>query len=101
MAYKKRLKLKLHKNQSEQNLPEGESSSQFWAESLSDGETVIDTNHAEDSLEESSEDETSEEVKRVREVIGDASNKDIISIIQRIKRARENEGRKDFYKHGF
>ena len=101
MAYKKRLKLKLHKNQSEQNLPEGESSSQVWADSLSDGETVIDTNHAEDSLEESSEDETSEEVKRVREVIGDASNKDIISIIQRIKRARENEGRKDFYKHGF
>ena len=91
----------MHKNQSEQNLPEGESSSQVWADSLSDGETVIDTNHAEDSLEESSEDETSEEVKRVREVIGDASNKDIISIIQRIKRARENEGRKDFYKHGF
>ena len=91
MAYKKRLKLKLHKNQSEQNLPEGESSSQVWADSLSDGETVIDTNHAEDSLEESSEDETSEEVKRVREVIGDASNKDIISVIQRIKRAREND----------
>ena len=56
MAYNKRLKLKLHKNQSEQNLPEGESSSQVWADSLSDGETVIDINHAEDSLEESSED---------------------------------------------
>ena len=27
----------------------------------------------------------------MREVIGDASNKDIISIIQRIKRAREND----------
>merc|ERR1711888_434257 len=32
-----------------------------------------------------------EEVKRVREVIGDASNEDIISIIERIKRAREND----------
>ena len=72
-------------------LPEEESSSRFWAESLSDGETVIDTNQSGDSLEESSEDETSEEVKRVREVIGDASNKDIISVIQRIKRAREND----------
>ena len=27
----------------------------------------------------------------MREVIGDASNKDIISVIQRIKRAREND----------
>ena len=56
------------------------------------GQTVIDTNHEEDSLEEISEEEdTSEEVKRVREVIGDASDKDIISIIERIKRAREND----------
>ena len=91
MAYKKKLKLKLYKNQSEQKLPEVESNSKFWADSLSDGETVIDTTNAEDSLEESSEDETSEEVKRVREVIGDASNSDIISAIQRIKRAKEND----------
>ena len=67
----------MYKNQSNQNLPEDESSSKFWADSLSDGETVIDTNNAEDSLEESSEDETSEEVKRVKEVIGDASDEDI------------------------
>ena len=79
------------KTQSKQSLPDEESSGQFWAESLSDGETVIDTNQAGEILEESSEEETSEEVKRVREVIGDASNKDIISIIQRIKRAREND----------
>ena len=76
MAENRRIKLKLQKTQSKQNLPEAESSGQFWAESLSDGETVIDTNQAEERLEESSEDETSEEVKRVREVIGDASNKD-------------------------
>ena len=78
-AENKKIKLKLQKTQSKQNLPEGESSGRFWAESLSDGETVIDTNQAEERLEESCEDETSEEVKRVREVIGDASNKDIIS----------------------
>jgi len=78
--------------QAQRNLLDEESSSQYWAESLSDGETVIDINHEEDSLEEISEEEdTSEEVKRVREVIGDASNKDIISIIERIKRAREND----------
>merc|ERR1711984_41349 len=64
--YKRSLKLKLYKTQSEQKLPEVESNSKFWADSLSDGETVIDTTNAEDSLEESSEDETSEEVKRGR-----------------------------------
>ena len=81
----------MYKNQSNLNLPEVESNSKFWADSLSDGETVIATNNAEDSLGESSEDETSEEVKRVKEVIGDASNNDIISAIQRIKRAKEND----------
>ena len=91
MAYKKRLKLKLYKNQFEQKLPEVESNSKFWADSLSDGETVIDTNNAEDSLGESSEDETSEEVKRVKEVIGDASNNDIISAIEKIKMAKETD----------
>ena len=90
-AENKRLRLKMQNNQSQQNLLDVESSGQYWAESLSDGETVIDTNQAEERLEESSEEETSEEVKRVREVIGDASTEDIISIIERIKRAREND----------
>merc|ERR1711947_69075 len=77
-AENKKLRLKMQKNQAQQNLLDEESSGQYWAESLSDGETVIDTNHEEDSLEEISEEEdTSEEVKRVREVIGDASDKDI------------------------
>merc|ERR1711984_35871 len=45
----------------------------------------------EDNLGEISEEEdTSEEVKRVREVMGDASEEDIISIINRIK-TKENE----------
>ena len=74
----------MYKNQSDINLPEDESNSKFWADSLSDGETVIDTNNAEDSLEESSEDETSDEVKRVKEVIGDASDNDIISAMEKI-----------------
>ena len=52
---------------------------------------MIDTNNAEDSLGESSEDETSEEVKRVKEVIGDASNNDIISAIEKIKMAKETD----------
>ena len=49
-AENKRLKLKMLKTQSKQNLPDEESSGQFWAESLSDGETVIDTNQAEESI---------------------------------------------------
>ena len=79
----------MYENQSDIN--EDESNSKFWADSLSDGETVIDTNNAEDSSEESSEDETSEEVKRVKEVIGDASDNDIISSIEKIKIAKEND----------
>merc|ERR1711888_506666 len=90
-ADNKRLKFKLYKNQSDLNLPEVESNSKFWADSLSDGETVIDTNNAEDSLGESSEDETSEEVKRVKEVIGDASDNDIISAIEKIKMAKKKK----------
>ena len=81
---KRRLKRKLDKNQPELNLPKNESNSKFWADSLIDGETVIDTNDAKNSLGESSEDETSEEVKRVKEVIGDASDNDIISAIEKI-----------------
>merc|ERR1712030_189743 len=91
-AENKKLRLKMQKIQAKQNLLDEESSGQYWAESLSDGETVIETNQEEDSLGEISEEEdTSEEVKRVREVVGDASNADIISIIERIKRAREND----------
>ncbi|MED5543185.1 MAG: hypothetical protein VX721_03735, partial [Thermoproteota archaeon] len=83
-AENKKLKLKMQKIQTQQNLPDEESSGQYWADSLSDGETVIDTNHEEESLEEISEEEdTSEEVKRVKEVIGDASEQDIISIIEK------------------
>ena len=82
-ANRKRLKLKLYKNQSDISLPEDESNSKFWADSLSDGETVIDMNNTEDSTDESSEDETSEEVKTVKEVMGDASVNDIISAIEK------------------
>ena len=88
---KRRLKRKLDKNQPELNLPEDESNSKFWADSLSDGETVIDMNNTEDSTDESSEDETSEEVKTVKEVMGDASVNDIISAIEKIKIAKEND----------
>ena len=49
LADKKRLKSKMYKNQSNQNLPEDESSSKFWADSLSDGEMVIDTTNAVDN----------------------------------------------------
>ena len=89
---KRRLKRKLDKTQSDLNLPdkEDESNSNFWADSLSDGETVIDTHDTEDSQGESSEeDETSEEVKRVKEVIGDASDKDILSAIENISHSED------------
>merc|ERR1712082_60653 len=79
-----KLRLKLLKTQSQIELPDSESSGQYWAESLSDGDTVIDTNHEEDSTGEISEEEDiSEGVKRVNEVIGDASMEDIISIIKK------------------
>merc|ERR1712030_298372 len=55
-AENRKLRLKMLKNQSQQNLLDVESSGQYWAESLSDGETVIDTNHEEDSLEEITDD---------------------------------------------
>ena len=60
----KRLKLKLYKTKSDTNLPEDQSNSKFWVDSLSDCETVVDMNTTEDSLEESSDDEeTAEEEK--------------------------------------
>ena len=49
-------------------------------------------NTTEDSLEESSDDEErAEEVKTVKEVMGDASVSDIISAIEKIKIAKEND----------
>ena len=77
-ANRKRLKLKLYKTKSDTNLPEDESNSKFWADSLSDGETVIDMNNTEDSMDESSDEGTAEEVME------DASVSDIISAIERI-----------------
>ena len=90
-ANRKRLKLKLYKNQYDISLPEDASNSKFWGDSLRYGETVIDMNNTEDSTDESSEDEISEEVKNVKEVTGDASVNDIISAIEKIKIAREND----------
>ena len=49
-------------------------------------------NTTEDSVEESSDDEErAEEVKTVKEVMGDASVSDIISAIEKIKIAKEND----------
>ena len=49
-------------------------------------------NTTEDSLEESSDDEeTAEEVKTVKEVMGDASVSNIISAIEKIKIEKEND----------
>ena len=64
-AENKKQKLNMLKIQTQQNLHDAEFSGQYWADSLSDGETVIDNNHEEDSPGEISEEEdTSEEVKR-------------------------------------
>ena len=38
----KRIKAKLYKTKSDTNLPEDQSNSNYWADSLSDGETVVD-----------------------------------------------------------
>ena len=83
----------IDKPQFELNLPDEEevSNSNFWADSLSDGGTVIGTHDIEDSSGDSEEDEASEEVKRVREVIGDLSDKDFVSAIEKIRIARETD----------
>ena len=83
----------LDKPQFELNLPDEEevSNSNFRADSLSDGGTVIGTHDIEDSTEDSKEEEASEEVKRMREVIGDLSDKDIVSAIEKIRIARETD----------
>merc|ERR1712237_323594 len=66
----KKLKSKLLKTKSQIDLPDSESSGQYWAVSLSDADSVVDTNIEEDSSEESSEEEDiSEGVKRVNETI--------------------------------
>ena len=82
---KRKLKRRIDKPQIIINLPDEEevSNSNFGADSLSDEGTVIDTHDTEDSSGDSEEDEASEEVKRVREVIGDLSDKDIISAIEK------------------
>merc|ERR1712030_302883 len=88
----RKLKLKLLKTKSQIDLPDSESSGQYWADSLSDADTVVDTNIEEDSTEEDSEEEDiSEGAKRVKETIGDASIDDIVSVIRKIKKAKEND----------
>merc|ERR1712055_880060 len=66
------------------------SSSLVSPESVSDSETVIEK---EDSSGETSEEEEdmSEGVKRVKEVIGDATLEDISAAIKNIKKAKEND----------
>ena len=90
---KRKLKRRIDKPQIAINLPDEEevSNSNFGEDSLSDEGTVIDTHDTEDSSGDSEEDEASEEVKRVREVIGDLSDKDIISAIEKIRIARETD----------
>ena len=91
--HKRKLKRKLNKPQFKLNLPdeEDDSNSNYWTDSLSDGETVIGAQDKEDIQEDSEEEEASEEVMRVKEVIGDVTNQDIISAIGKIKTARETD----------
>ena len=81
--HKRKLKRKLNRPQFKLNLPgeEDNSNSSYWTDSLSDGETVIGAQDREDIQENSEEEESFEEVKRVKEVIGDATDQDIISAI--------------------
>ena len=87
---KRKKREKIRKLKRKTQLPEQESSGQYWAESLSDSETVIEK---EDSSGETSEEEEdmSEGVKRVKEVIGDATLEDISAAIKNIKKAKEND----------
>ena len=53
---------------------------------------MVDLNTMQESLEESTDDEEeAEEVKTVKEVMGDVSVSDIISAIERIKTAKDND----------
>ena len=90
---KRNLKKKSNEPQFDLKLPgdEDDSDSNYWIDSLSnDGETVVGSLDREDTQEDS-KDEASEEVMRVKEVVGSATNEDIISAIGMIKTARETD----------
>ena len=85
----KRIKSKM---KSDTNPPEDQTNSNYWADSLSDGETVVDLDTTQESLEESTDEEgEAEDVKTVKEVMGDVSVSDIIAAIERIKSAKDND----------
>ena len=64
-------------------LPVPESSGQYWAESLSDNDTVIEKQEEYGSGETSEEEDMPEGIKRVKEVIGDATLEDISAAIKK------------------
>ena len=66
--------------------------SNYWIDSLiNDGETVVESLDREDIQEDSKEEEASDEVMRVKEVVDGATDDDIKSAIEMIKNARETD----------
>ena len=66
--------------------------SNYWIDSLiNDGETVVESLDREDIQEDSEEEEASDEVMRVKEVVDGATDDDIKSAIEMIKNARETD----------
>ena len=87
------MRRKLNNPQFNLELPDNEDGldSNYWIDSLNDGETVVESLDREDTEEDSEEEEASEEVMRVKEVVDGATDDDIKSAIEMIKNARETD----------
>ena len=91
---KRKLRRKLNNPQFDLELPEDEdgSDSNYWIDSLiNGGEVVVESPDREDIQEDSEEEEASDEVMRVKEVVDGATDDDIKSAIEMIKNARETD----------
>ena len=85
---KRKSKRKLNDPKFDLELPEDEDGldSNYWIDSLiNDGETVVESLDREDIQEDSEEEEASNEVMRVKEVVDGATDEDIKSAIRMIK----------------
>ena len=93
---KRNLKKKSNEPQFDLKLPgdEDDSDSNYWIDSLSnDGETVVGSSEGEreDPQEDSDEEEASEAVMRVKEVIDGVTDDDIKSAMEMIRNAKETD----------
>ena len=75
----------------ESNPPDEQSGSNCWAQSLSDGETVVDLDTTSESLQDDIEEEEVDCIKTAKEVIEGVSISEIAAAIESIKMAKYND----------